>query len=41
VQGDDCSIEPGKSQYFKTSCGRKDTPPAEHDSYKPEVQGGY
>ena len=35
------AIEPGKSQYFKISCGCKDTPPAEHDSYKLEVQGGY
>jgi hypothetical protein len=35
------SIEPGKSQYFKISCGCKDTPPAEHDGYKLEVLGGY
>jgi hypothetical protein len=35
------AIEPGKSQYFKISCGCKDTPPAEHDSYKLEVIGGY
>jgi hypothetical protein len=35
------AIEPGKSQYFKISCGCKDTPPAEHDSYKLEVLGGY
>jgi hypothetical protein len=35
------TIEPGKSQYFKISCGCKDTPPAEHDSYKLEVLGGY
>ena len=35
------AIQPGKSQYFKISCGCKDTPPAEHDSYKLEVLGGY
>jgi hypothetical protein len=34
------AIAPGKSQYFKIS-GCKDTPPAEHDSFKLEVQGGY
>ena len=35
------AIGPGKSQYFKISCGCKDSPPAEHDSYKLEVLGGY
>jgi hypothetical protein len=35
------AIQPGKSQYFKISCGCKDTPPAEHDSYKLEVLSGY
>jgi len=35
------AIEPGKSQYFKISCGCKDSPLAEHDSYKLEVLGGY
>jgi hypothetical protein len=35
------TIEPGKSQYFKISCGCKDTPPVDHDSYKLEVFGGY
>ena len=35
------AIQPGKSQYFKISCGCKDTPPAEHDSYKLEVLGGF
>jgi hypothetical protein len=34
-------IQPKQSQYFKISCGCKDTPPAEHDSYKLEVLGGY
>jgi hypothetical protein len=35
------AIGAGKSQYFKISCGCKDSPPAEHDSYKLEVLGGY
>jgi hypothetical protein len=35
------AIGPGKSQYFKISCGCKDSPPAEHDSYKLEVLVGY
>jgi len=35
------AIGSGKSQYFKISCGCKDSPPAEHDSYKLEVLGGY
>ena len=35
------ALEAGKSQYFKISCGCKDTPPAEHDSYKLEVLSGY
>jgi hypothetical protein len=35
------AIDPGKSEYFKISCGCKDTPPAEHDSYKLEVLSGY
>jgi hypothetical protein len=35
------ALAPGKSQYFKISCGCKDTPPAEHDSYKLEVLNGY
>ncbi len=34
-------LGPGESQYFKISCGCKDTPPAEHDSYKVAVVGGY
>ena len=28
-------------QAYLISCGCKDTPPAEHDSYKLEVLGGY
>jgi hypothetical protein len=35
------AIEPGESQYFKISCGCEDSSPAEHDSYKLEVLGGY
>jgi hypothetical protein len=35
------ALDAGKSQYFKISCGCKDTPPAEHDSYKLEVLSGY
>lgn len=31
------AIEPGASKNFKISCGCKDSPPAEHDSYKLEV----
>jgi len=35
------ALAPGKSRYFKISCGCKDTPPAEHDNYKIEVLNGY
>ena len=35
------ALNPGKSQYFKLSCGCKDTQPAEHDTYKLEVITGY
>jgi hypothetical protein len=35
------TLTPGNSQFFKISCGCKDTPPAEHDSYKLEVLNGY
>jgi len=38
VTGD---IGPGEERYFKVSCGCKDEPPAEHDSYKIGVVGGY
>ncbi len=38
VTGD---IGPGEERYFKVSCGCKDEPPAEHDSYKIEIVGGY
>jgi hypothetical protein len=34
-------IAPGESKHFKISCGCKDSPPAEHDSYKLEVITGY
>ena len=32
---------PGESKPFKISCGCKDTPAAEHDSYKVEVINSY
>jgi hypothetical protein len=35
------TLAPEESQYFKISCGCKDTPPAEHDSYKVEVVTGF
>jgi hypothetical protein len=35
------ALAPGSSQFFKISCGCKDSPPAEHDSYKLEVLTGY
>ncbi|MDR2239977.1 MAG: FxLYD domain-containing protein [Zoogloeaceae bacterium] len=35
------TVSPGESRYFKISCGCKDTPPAEHDSYKIQVSGGF
>lgn len=35
------TIAPGESRNFKISCGCKDSPPAEHDSYKVEVVSGY
>lgn len=38
VTGD---IGPGEERYFKVSCGYKDEPPAQHDSYKIGVVGGY
>jgi hypothetical protein len=34
-------LAPGSSQFFKISCGCKNSPPAEHDSYKLEVLTGY
>jgi hypothetical protein len=38
VTGD---IAPGEERYFKVSCGCKDEPAAEHDSYKIAVVGGF
>lgn len=38
VTGD---IKPGEERYFKVTCGCKGEPPAEHDSYKIGVVGGY
>jgi hypothetical protein len=34
-------LNPGESKYFKIACGCKDSPAAEHDSFKVEVVGGY
>lgn len=34
-------IAPGESKHFKISCGCKDSPPAEHDSYRLQVIAGY
>lgn len=34
------AIEAGASRYFKISCGCKDSPPVDHDSYKIQVIGG-
>jgi hypothetical protein len=34
-------MNPGESRYFKIFCGCKDSPPAEHDSFKVEVVSGY
>jgi len=35
------SLGPGEVQYFKITCGCKDSPPAEHDSFKVEVVKSY
>jgi len=35
------TIAPGQWRYFKVACGCKDSPPAEHDSFKAEILGGY
>ena len=35
------TLGPGDLQYFKISCGCKDSPPAEHDSFKVEAIKGY
>jgi hypothetical protein len=34
-------IAPGETKHFKISCGCKDSPPAEHDSYRLQVIAGY
>jgi len=36
-----CASGIAPTQYLKISCGCKNTPPAEPDSYKLEVVGGY
>ena len=35
------SVGPGESRHFKVACGCKDSPPAEHDSFKTEVRSGF
>jgi hypothetical protein len=35
------AVGAGETRYFKVACGCKDTPPAEHDSFKTQVLGGY
>jgi hypothetical protein len=35
------TVGPGESRHFKVNCGCGDSPPAEHDSYKVQVRGGY
>ena len=35
------TLEPGGSQYFKITCGCRDSPPAEHDGFKVEVVSAY
>jgi hypothetical protein len=35
------SVGAGESRHFKVACGCKDSPPAEHDSFKAEVRGGF
>jgi hypothetical protein len=35
------ALDVGSSRFFKISCGCKDTPPAEHDSYKLEILTSY
>jgi hypothetical protein len=35
------NIQPGASRLFKISCGCKGSPPAEHDTFKVVVIGGY
>lgn len=34
-------LGPGEERHFKVSCGCKDELPAEHDSYKIAIVGGY
>lgn len=34
-------MDPGASKYFKIACGCRDSPPADHDSFKVEVVGDY
>lgn len=33
------SLRPGESRHFKVSCGTKDSPPVEHETYKVRANG--
>lgn len=35
------SVGPGETRHFKVACGCGDSPPADHDSFKVQVRGGY
>lgn len=35
------TIGPGESRHFKVTCGCNNTPPAEHDSFKAQLRGGF
>jgi hypothetical protein len=35
------SVRPGETRHFKVACGCGDSPPADHDSFKVEVRGGF
>jgi len=35
------SVKPGETRHFKVACGCADSPPAEHDSFKVQLRGGY
>jgi hypothetical protein len=35
------SVGPGETRHFKVACGCGDSPPADHDSFKVQVRGGF
>jgi hypothetical protein len=35
------TVGPGETRHFKVACGCGDSPPADHDSFKVQVRGGY